>query len=68
MTKFFTTRSVLVLTGLLLMVGIFSFSGKNDDPSALEAAECKVSIENQEENELFWETLSRQFSGSVSTY
>jgi hypothetical protein len=63
MTKFLTTRRVLVLTGILLMVAIFSFPGKT---TGIPADNCLVSEENEEETELFWESLSRQFSGSVS--
>lgn len=68
MTKFLTTRSLLALTGLLLMVGILSFSAETEDFTDAGASECLVSEENGEENELFWESLSRQFSGAVSNY
>ena len=68
MTKFITTRSLLVLTGILLMVGIFSFPGKTAGFTEEEDAQCVVSEPDEEENELFWESLSRQFSGAVSTY
>ena len=66
MTKFFTTRRILALTGILLMVAIFSVPGKTAEITDQEASECVVFEENEEETELFWESLSRQFSGSVS--
>jgi hypothetical protein len=52
------------LGSLVLMVCILSFSGKN----TVESTDCAVLEPNEEENELFWESLSRQFSGSVSAY
>lgn len=64
MTKFFTTRNILSLAGLVLLAFLLSFSDKKTPTEEVCAAEGEPGIGN----ELLWESLSRQFSGSVSTY
>jgi hypothetical protein len=67
MTKILSARSILAFIGLVLVVSVLSFSG-NASEGTVDRRECQVNEDREQGNELLWESLSRQFSGSVSCY
>jgi hypothetical protein len=58
--------TLALATGILTL--LLSFSGRVLDDTCTVNVDCPEKVENIKGGELLWESLSRQFVGSVSAY
>ena len=58
--------TLALATGILTL--LLSFSGRVLDDTCNVNVDCPEKVENIKGGELLWESLSRQFVGSVSAY
>ena len=58
--------TLALATGILTL--ILSFTGKAMNDTCTVNMDCPEKVENVKGGELLWESLSRQFVGSVSAY
>jgi hypothetical protein len=58
--------TLALATGILVL--LLSFTGKAMNDTCSVDVNCPEEVENVKGGELLWESLSRQFVGSVSAY
>lgn len=58
--------TLALATGILTL--LLSFSGRAMSDTCAVDVDCPEKVENIKGSELLWESLSRQFVGSVSAY